>query len=48
MSALREIYADPSGYQTLVIDTLDALEALILQGLCAKNNWKTMENLVLR
>jgi AAA domain len=43
MSALRELYADPRGYQTLGIDTIDALEALLVQYLCAKNGWKTVE-----
>jgi hypothetical protein len=40
----REFYAAPGDYKTLVIDTVDALEALLIQGLCAKNNWKSIES----
>jgi AAA domain len=43
MAALREIYTNTNGYQTLVIDTIDALEALLVRDLCAKNNWKNIE-----
>jgi hypothetical protein len=44
MTALREIYADPGGYKTLIIDTIDALEALLIANLCAVNHWKTIES----
>jgi hypothetical protein len=43
MTALREIYAAPGEYRTLLIDTVDALEALLIEGLCARNNWKSIE-----
>jgi hypothetical protein len=43
MGALREIYTDPGEYKTLIIDTVDALEAMLLDGLCAKNGWKNIE-----
>jgi hypothetical protein len=43
MAVLREIYAAPGEYKTLVIDTVDALEALLIEGLCDKNNWKNIE-----
>jgi hypothetical protein len=44
MDALRSLYADPSGYQTLVIDTLDSLEPLLLDHVCAAHNWKNIES----
>jgi hypothetical protein len=37
MATLRDIYAAPGEYRSLVIDTVDALEALLVEGLCAKN-----------
>jgi hypothetical protein len=43
MGALREFYAAPGEYRSLIIDTVDALEALLLEGLCAKNDWKNIE-----
>ena len=43
MAALRDIYTAPSDYRSLIIDTVDALEALLIEGLCAKNNWKNIE-----
>jgi hypothetical protein len=43
VGGLRDIYNDPAGYESLIIDTVDALEALLLAGLCAKNNWKNIE-----
>ena len=43
MAALREIYTAPSEYGSLIIDTVDALEALLIDGLCARNGWKNIE-----
>jgi hypothetical protein len=43
MAALRDIYEDPGGYKSLVFDTLDALEAVLLEYVCAKNNWPNIE-----
>jgi hypothetical protein len=43
MGALREVYSAPGEYQTLIIDTVDALEALLIEGLCARNGWKNIE-----
>ena len=42
MAALREIYTAPSEYGSLIIDTVDALEALLIDGLCARNGWKNI------
>jgi hypothetical protein len=43
MATLREIYAAPGEYRSLLIDTIDALEALLVKDLCARNNWKNIE-----
>ena len=44
MTALRELYQDKSGhYQTLVVDTIDQLEALVLEHVCTEHNWATIE-----
>jgi hypothetical protein len=43
MSALRDIYTAPGEYKTLIIDTVDALEALLIEDICAKNGWKNIE-----
>src|SRR6516164_5568099 len=39
-----EFYADPQGYRTIVIDTLDAFEAILIDWTCFRNNWKTIES----
>jgi hypothetical protein len=43
ITTLRELIEDPHGYETLVIDTLDALEPMLLANVCMKNNWKDIE-----
>ena len=43
LASLRELHADPHGYESLVIDTVDSLEALILEHVCTRNGWKTIE-----
>jgi hypothetical protein len=43
MTALREVYATPGEYKSLIVDTIDALEALLIESLCAKNHWKNIE-----
>jgi hypothetical protein len=44
MTALREIYSDGAGdYQTIVFDTLDVLEAQLIEFVCAKYQWKNIE-----
>jgi len=37
LEALRALYQDPQGYQTLIIDTLDSLQPMLLDAVCAKN-----------
>jgi RecA/RadA recombinase len=44
IDALRALYADPHGYQTLVIDTLDALEPMLLEHVCVAHSWKNIES----
>jgi hypothetical protein len=43
IAALRALIDDARGYKTLVIDTLDALEPLLIANVCTKNNWKNIE-----
>jgi hypothetical protein len=43
MEAMRAIYSNSGEYRSLIIDTVDALEALLIEHLCAKNDWKNIE-----
>jgi hypothetical protein len=43
MAVLREIYTIPGDYRSLLIDTVDALEAQLIENLCTKNGWKNIE-----
>jgi hypothetical protein len=43
LEALRELCRDPGGYETLVVDTLDSLEPLLLDHLCGARGWKDIE-----
>jgi hypothetical protein len=45
MGALKSIYDAPTfDYATIIFDTVDALEALLLADLCARNGWKNIES----
>jgi hypothetical protein len=44
ITTLRELIEDPRGYKTLLIDTLDQLEPMLLAYVCAKNGWKNIES----
>jgi hypothetical protein len=44
VAALRELYRDPRGYQTLIIDTIDALEPILIEAVCLKHGWKNIES----
>ena len=44
VEALRELYRDQQGYQTLIIDTLDSLEPMLLDAVCVKHGWKNIES----
>jgi hypothetical protein len=43
IESLRELIKDSQSYQTLIIDTVDALEPVLLADVCAKNNWRNIE-----
>ena len=43
MAALRYLYTNSDGYETIVIDTLDHFEPLVWQAVCNKNNWESIE-----
>jgi hypothetical protein len=43
MGALRALYKEPHSYQTVVIDSLTALEPLLMQDVCIRNKWKDIE-----
>jgi hypothetical protein len=44
MNALRHIYEEgPGNYATLVFDTLDMLEAHLIEHVCAAHEWKNIE-----
>jgi hypothetical protein len=43
MATLQSVHADPLGYQNLGLDTIDVLETLVIQHVCAKNSWKSIE-----
>jgi len=43
LEALRELMKDARGYGTVVIDTVDALEPMLLADVCSKNNWRNIE-----
>lgn len=44
MAALRDIYADGAGdHRTLVFDTVDMFEAHVIEHVCARNGWKSIE-----
>lgn len=42
-NALRDFYQDQCGYESLIIDTVDALETHLIEYVCAKNNWRNIE-----
>ena len=44
LAAARELYADANGYETLLVDTLDALEPYLQEWVCAENKWKNIES----
>jgi hypothetical protein len=43
MDGIRALYADPLGYQTLIVDTLDALETILIEHTCITHSWKNIE-----
>jgi hypothetical protein len=43
MTGLQEFYTAPGEYKSLVIDTLDALEGVLLEHVCRTHSWKNIE-----
>jgi hypothetical protein len=43
IATLGELIKDSHGYETLVLDTLDAFEPLLIGHVCAKNGWRNIE-----
>jgi hypothetical protein len=43
MDGIRDLYQDARGYKTLVVDTLDSLEALVHEHVCTEHHLKNME-----
>jgi AAA domain-containing protein len=43
MESLRGFFSDPHVYKTLIIDTVDAFEAVLIDALCKTNGWKNIE-----
>ena len=43
IEAIKSLYQDAQGYQTLIIDTLDALEPMLLEHVCVEHHWKNIE-----
>lgn len=43
IDALRAFHVDPQGYQTLIIDTVDALEGMLIEHVCIKHGWPNIE-----
>jgi hypothetical protein len=44
LTTLREFFATPGDYRSLVIDTLDAFEPYVIEDVCAENHWKNIES----
>jgi hypothetical protein len=44
LGTLRELYADPQGYESLILDTVDAFETLLIESVCQRNGWKNIES----
>ena len=41
LETLRELYSDPRGYRTLIIDTLDSLEGLLIEACVTRTTGRT-------
>jgi hypothetical protein len=42
-NALRDLWNDQAGYQSLVIDTVDQVEVHLIECVCTKHGWKNIE-----
>ena len=43
MDTIKSLYQDAQGYKTVIVDTMDALEPMVLEHVCAEHSWKTIE-----
>jgi hypothetical protein len=43
LETMRVLYQDPHGFKTLIIDTLDVLEQMLLEQVCDAHHWKNIE-----
>jgi hypothetical protein len=43
IEAMRALYQDHRSYKTLVIDTVDSLEPMLLEHVCDQHHWKNIE-----
>jgi len=43
LEALRSFYTGPGAYRSIVFDTVDALESMLIDYVCFKNNWQNIE-----
>jgi hypothetical protein len=43
MNTLRAVYKESHGFKAVVIDSLDAMEPMVFQETCIRNNWKSIE-----
>lgn len=44
IDAIKSLYQDAQGYRSLIIDTLDALEPMLLEHVCVEHHWKNIES----
>src|SRR6516225_1084779 len=44
IDAIRNLYQDARGYKTLIVDTLDSLEPMLLEHVCTEHHWKNIES----
>src|SRR5262245_23049494 len=43
IAGLRSFYKESGAYRSLVIDTVDALEPMVHEHVCAEHRWKNIE-----
>jgi hypothetical protein len=44
VEALGSLYSEDHDFQTVVLDSLDALEPMVWAETCSRNNWRTIED----
>ncbi len=44
LDALRWLFVNDHGFSTLAIDTVDALEAIVLESVCRENGWPNIKS----